>query len=46
MTCRAATGPGAATRNDNLYFVGAPSNRTLGYDPTLAPNWSNDVPSG
>jgi len=38
-------GPGAATRNDNLYFVGVPEQANMGYDPTLAPNWSNDVPS-
>jgi len=38
-------GPGAATRNDNLYFVGMPEQSNMGYDPTLSPTWSNDVPS-
>lgn len=38
-------GPGAATRNDNLYFVGVPEQANLGYDPYLSPNWSNDVAS-
>lgn len=38
-------GPGAATRNDNLYFVAVPEQANLGYDPFLAPNWSNDVAS-
>ncbi|WP_205854720.1 hybrid sensor histidine kinase/response regulator [Piscinibacter defluvii] len=38
-------GPGAATRNDNLYFVSVPEQANLGYDPFLAPTWSTDVAS-
>lgn len=38
-------GPGAATRNDNLYFVAVPEQANLGYDPFLGPSWSTDVAS-
>jgi signal transduction histidine kinase/ActR/RegA family two-component response regulator len=38
-------GPGAATRNDNLFFVGMPEQSNMGYDPYLYPTWSNDVAS-
>jgi PAS domain S-box-containing protein len=38
-------GPGAATRNDNLYFVSVPEQSNMGYDPFLSPTWSADVPS-
>jgi PAS domain S-box-containing protein len=36
-------GPGAATRNDNLYFVAVPEQANMGYDPFLSPTWSTDV---
>ncbi|HEY9068415.1 MAG TPA: HAMP domain-containing protein, partial [Burkholderiaceae bacterium] len=38
-------GPGAATRNDNLFFVGIPEQSNMGYDPYLYPTWSRDVAS-
>lgn len=36
-------GPGATTRDDNLFFVGFPEQSNVGYDPFLYPNWSNEV---
>jgi signal transduction histidine kinase/CheY-like chemotaxis protein len=39
-------GPGAATRNDNPFFVSIPEQSNMGYDPFLYPDFSKDVTAG